>query len=273
MDLTFGQSIGVEPMPSQAAIGEITQETRALIWGAVRGWLKESYSANTGIGVSARGTLTRWWIRHKHRMIDEAPGFYEFRAWERGLKAEVTASFPTPFNLVQFLLNDGDFRANKMLVLALENSRAAYRVVDSQIVPFVSEEEHGTIISAFEDVVEGGATGARTHLRAAADELTNGNWAGATHESISAIESAARHATNNDKLDLRAAVSKLRSEQVIAHPTLGEVLNKLYAYASDEKGVRHSLGSESHSKVGEAEAMFVFGASASAVSYLLRATK
>jgi hypothetical protein len=43
----------------------------------------------------------------------------------------------------------------------------------------------------------------------------------------------------------------------------------LYAYTSDEKGIRHALLDDSTAKVDEADAMFMLGACAAFVSYLL----
>jgi hypothetical protein len=268
--LTFGQEQGLEPLPSQAALGTISQETRAYVWAAIQTWIEAQSGQHSGFSSSARGTATRWWVRYKHRMIDEAPSFSRPSEWRTLFKAEVTGDFPAPFNFVQFLLQDRGFTNNRSLVWALEESRAAYRAVEDHLVPFTSQEEHRAIVSAFSEAAAADANGARAHLETAACELTSGNWAGAAHESISAVESAARKACGNDQLDLSAAIAMLKRNGSINHAALAEMLKKLYAYGSDEKGVRHSLGAAALANVGEGEAMLVFGVSASAVSYLLR---
>jgi hypothetical protein len=43
----------------------------------------------------------------------------------------------------------------------------------------------------------------------------------------------------------------------------------LYAYTSDEKSIRHALLDDSTAKVDEADALFMFGACAAFVSYLI----
>ncbi|MDI3562541.1 hypothetical protein [Bradyrhizobium sp. Arg816] len=45
--------------------------------------------------------------------------------------------------------------------------------------------------------------------------------------------------------------------------------NSLYNYTSDEKGIRHALLDDSAAKVDETDALFMFGACAAFVSYLI----
>jgi hypothetical protein len=50
---------------------------------------------------------------------------------------------------------------------------------------------------------------------------------------------------------------------------LSKALTSLYAYTSDEKGIRHALIDDSAAKVDETDALFMFGACAAFVSYLI----
>jgi hypothetical protein len=53
------------------------------------------------------------------------------------------------------------------------------------------------------------------------------------------------------------------------HGGLKAAFGKLYGYSSDEEGVRHALVFGEEAKVDETDALFMLGACASFVSYLL----
>ena len=267
-ELTFAQQHGFAPLPSQSASGTISQQTKSIVWAIIADWIEPGPNRNR-LSDDASGTMYRWWVFHKERMVDEAPGDHQVSRWKDVLKSEIQSSFPSPYNLVQFLIRDPGFDKNALIAEALEFTRAAYRVVDGALIQYSSDEEIEQAQKAFDAIAASGCTSAREHMEAAASELTAGNWRGSAHESVSAVEAAARKAVGNKKLDLAACIKQLRGKGRLAHGTIGEMVLKLYGYASDEAGVRHSLTDDSESKVGEAEAMMVFGVSASLVTYLL----
>jgi hypothetical protein len=57
------------------------------------------------------------------------------------------------------------------------------------------------------------------------------------------------------------------------HGSLKAAFGSLYGYSSDEEGVRHALVFSDEAKVDEADALFMMGACASFVSYLLARSK
>jgi hypothetical protein len=54
---------------------------------------------------------------------------------------------------------------------------------------------------------------------------------------------------------------------------LKSAFGSLYGYSSEEEGVRHALVYSDEAKVDEADALFMLGACASFVSYLLARSK
>jgi hypothetical protein len=67
---------------------------------------------------------------------------------------------------------------------------------------------------------------------------------------------------------LSKALKKLEGK-ISIHPAMKNGFTSLYAYTSDEKGIRHALLDESAAKVDETDALFMFGACAAFVSYLI----
>jgi hypothetical protein len=123
---------------------------------------------------------------------------------------------------------------------------------------------------AFADLEATEFHGARQHLRNAGEELTNGNNAGSIRESIHAVESVVR--TLEQDGDFAKALAKLDAKVKI-HGAMKIGFDKLYGFSSDEKGIRHSLLDQSAAKVDEVDALFMIGACAAFVSYLINKSR
>lgn len=86
-------------------------------------------------------------------------------------------------------------------------------------------------------------------------------------EAVSAVEGVAQILLNDRKLTLSKALSRLQNEQDV-HPTLISLLEKLYAYRSNAKGVGHARTGDKEVRIEDAE--FALAVSASAIVYLAR---
>lgn len=154
------------------------------------------------------------------------------------------------------------------IAAAFVDAKAAYRVIDeSSILPIASEVEGHAIQNAISDADNIGANGAKAHLLKAAEALRSSRWADSARESIHAVESVAVQLapSTNTLGDALTALEKGGH----MHGALKKGVSALYGYASDEKGVRHALVLQDTANVDEADAMFMLGACASCVSFLL----
>src|SRR5258708_18786616 len=143
-----------------------------------------------------------------------------------------------------------------------------YRVVERKVIcPIASDTEHASLVKAFADLAATQFNGARAHLSKAASHLTAGAYADSVRESIHAVEAVGR--TLDPTADvLSKALGKLE-QNISIHPAMKKGFTSLYAYTSDEKGIRHALLDDSTAKVDETDALFMFGACAAFVSYLI----
>lgn len=266
---TFSQEQGITRLPTQAQLGTIIKATSAALWQIVHDTISAaSMSPNfrrTWIGE----VLCDWWVKIAHGMIDEAPQLP--LAWKRMIRGVFDRGFPATYDLVQFLLQHEAFdsQLKGFIAEALENTQAAYRVVEDRVVPFASIEEFEQLKVAVQNSNASGASGAKAHLLTASAELTKGNWGSAVHESISSVESAARFATKSHQKGLSDLLKELGKSGAIGHPALLSAIGKLYAYTSDAQGVRHSLVLEGKADVTEREAFLLLGLCAAIVSYIL----
>ena len=156
---------------------------------------------------------------------------------------------------------------SKQINKILEFGQAAYRVLEGDtIVPIGSDAELETLKRAFADLAATEFHGARDHLRKAAEELTAGRYPDSIRESINAVESVARTLAPDGKLS--GALAKLEQSANI-HGGMKAAFNSLYGYTSDEQGIRHAHLNEPSSKPDETDALFMIGACAAFVSYLI----
>jgi hypothetical protein len=86
------------------------------------------------------------------------------------------------------------------------------------------------------------------------------------------VESAVKDFTGDPNAVLSQAVKSMVSETRV-HKALADAFDKLYAYTSDEKGIRHALVFGDNEKVGFDEAVFFLSACTAFVGFLSRKKK
>jgi len=271
--LTFEQAEGVDPLPSQLQLKEVSQQLRALLWERIHHYLDEAKeSSEYGPAYLDRPWSTILKDEHVWRrrgMVDD------FKNVAKTLIAETRDIFENGdyiviFGWLEFVLKHPACPSTVAndIERTLRHCKAAYRVVDKKVIcPIASETEHAAIVQAFADLAGTQFNGARAHLRSAASHLTIGKYADSVRESIHAVEAVGR--TLDPTADvLSKALAKLE-QKISVHPAMKKGFTSLYAYTSDEKGIRHALLDDSTAKVDEADAVFMLGACAAFVSYLI----
>ncbi len=282
-DLTFSQRQGIDPLPERLALGVLPHKSRLYLWDVVHKAF-QIYTTVPRRAVYAHVMPSPFLdlLKLAHREFYESP-IDEFtdRHDKLAYQYKVTL-FDEPYNkvlnLLQCLLryanNDG-LRKNlaKGIDGALRRSYSAYIVADIDgkyptIMPAVTEQEGQAILGALQGLAERGMAGARTHLLDAGTKINAGDWAGSVRDSIHAVESVAVTLDEGASQTLGPALNALE-EKGHLHGALKKAFSALYGYASNEEGIRHSLVFQDEADVDDADAVFMLGACASFVSYLL----
>jgi hypothetical protein len=178
-------------------------------------------------------------------------------------------SYATVFGFIQFVLRHPDCPRDLATQLGdvLQKARAPYRVLDSTtIIPVACDEEARTLLRAFADLKQEQLHGALSHLRSAGSNLTAEDYAATIRDSIHAVQSVVYVIAGSS--DLERGLNKLGRAAPI-HGAFKQGLRSFYGYTSDERGIRHSLLDQKEAPVDEADAMFMLGACAAFVSYLI----
>lgn len=172
---TFSQEQGIAPLPTQAQLGTISPATGAALWQIVHATIAAPKSSPNFQRTWIGEVLCDWWVKIEHRMIDEAP--LSYIRWITEIRGVFDRGFPATYDLVQFLLQHQAFDSQLKCFIAdeLENTKAAYRVVEDRLVPFASIEEFEQLKSAIQNSNASGASGAKAHLLSASSELSKGS--------------------------------------------------------------------------------------------------
>jgi hypothetical protein len=271
--LTFEQAERAAPLPSQLKLKELSKQLRATLWSVIYKHLKDATKYSTMGGEPCfderwSGILRFMHVHRDHKMVDE------FTNNPHKIISEVKEIFTkgdyvAVFGWLQFLLRLRACPHNlpKEIDRTLWRGHAAYRVLEGHtIVPIGSEAELETLKRAFADLAATEFNGARDHLRKAAEELTAGRYPDSIRESINAVESVAR--TLEPDGSLSGALAKLEKSAKI-HTAMKGGFTRLYGYTSDEQGIRHAHLNEPSAKPDETDALFMIGACAAFVSYLI----
>jgi hypothetical protein len=166
------------------------------------------------------------------------------------------------YDFIEFVSNvygDEDVNAHfqKICNGILERELSAYRFVGGKISRITSEEE----IAAVEEAIQSpdAFKPVSAHIARALGLLADRkapDYRNSIKESISAVEATCKLLTGEPKADLHYALKHL-ANRVGLHPALKEGFIKMYAFTSDEHGIRHALLDESDLSFEDAKFMLV----------------
>ena len=273
--LSFSQANGYEKLPQPLALEEVSPDARRQLWDLLWGaWLRNE-SLRIGGEVRQPGLDI---FQHSHtefwkNPLDTFPAtglalrnFYRPRILS-------DLSFAQLFDLWQIIMRHPNCPPEfvQRTAAIFHKCQLAY-IVDTSgpptILPAATQQEGRTLTDALRQLKEGGYSGAQTHLQEAGVLINAGEWADSVRESIHGVESVARQLDPGGGKSFGDAMNALEDRARI-HPALRRAFGGLYGYTSDEQGIRHAILDMPESPVGRDEAVFMLGACASFVTYLL----
>jgi PAS domain-containing protein len=275
--VSFAEAEGRFRFPGALKWGEVDQRLRSALWTPFYFFLSKATFFDPNRGHQLREPAFELFINEylcrRHSFISDFQQS-RFRSdsyikeWEPVFKQ---GDWIELFDFITFIVRDGNCPRELIedIVAALDEPYSPYRLdINSlTIIPVISEIQAETLKSDLGRVFETPFAGAKTHLQAALDALNQGDHRAVVRESINAVESAVRDFTNDPNAILSRALRKLVDEQGM-HRALSDAFEKLYAYTSDENGIRHALVFGDNEKVGFDEAIFFVSACSAFVAFL-----
>lgn len=276
--LSFSQAQGYEDVPGPLKLEELDGRERNRIWNTLYVHLNSSRKTDTIFGSS---WVTGDWekvLKVMHcsfddRALDDWDS--DFDTNRKALRRHIEKDpFYRVFDRLQFIMRTLDWPGDfiRSMKVTFEECRLAYAIDKGPpptILPVATPQEGAALIESLQTLHQAGLRGCTSHLRNAAQSINQRDWAGGVRESIHAVESVARKIDPDAARTLTPALKSIEKSGTL-HPALKNAFTKLYAYTSDEQGIRHALLDGSSAKAGMDEAVFMLGACASFASYLWR---
>ena len=276
----FRQAEGLVPLPQPLKWGELDRELRLEIHDVfsmmfrmrtVRGLRDVEYTGDfASLLVSYYRDVLHWTRDNaRHYVITKEVREHILRFIENGDWAEVLELLT--FSIRSTFIGE-DYR--DVLIEALSGPRSPYRIFKYQdgyaIIPQSTEAERAAISGNLESIFQSTFEGAKEHFGkaiGALDALGAPKHADVVREFVHAVQSAVRVISGKPKATLSDALKLIKGQVPTA---LYDGMQKLYGYASDEKGVRHSLVEGENERLGQDEAIFAFSVCAAIVGFLVR---
>jgi len=272
--MTFAQAEGLEEIPSPLKLKELSLPLRRELWAFLYKSIDaskyyNSYNGKYYVSGDWKRILEDVSTFHFGVPADEFDGSVIF--WNTVLKRICLESdYVAVLGVFQHIirLHSRYSQFNNGIESIIRKHKAAYALVDGKtFIPIASDIESVSIKKALDILSKTEYGGARAHLIKAGDEFNKGDNASSIREAIHAVEAVAR-SMEPSATTLAPALAKLEKSGKI-HPALKSAFSMLYGYTSDEEGVRHALVEKSSPDVGSDEALFMIGACASFVTYLI----
>jgi hypothetical protein len=261
--------------------GELDQRLRSALWTPIYFFLDDSthfdqYSDGPGYSLRdpAQSIMLREFVNRQHQFVSDYKTKFSkdayFASWRNFFKSSDYIEF---FDFITFFVRDRDCPKDliKNIAEAMDEPFSPYRlsIKARTVFPAIGVEETNSLEKDIDVAFSSPFLGSKAHIQAALDALCKGDYRGTVRESIHAVESAVKDFTDDTSATLSKAVKSLVGENVI-HKALADAFDKLYAYTSDEKGIRHALVFGDNEKVGLDEAIFFLSACTAFVGFLSR---
>lgn len=281
MDGDFSQRMGFRPMKPDIQLDDINADLLTSIWSVfttsyLSGYRPMAGSSYRNVKGSNRHSFAhRYYFSFRKTAIDRIPtGWSEFVSQLR--KDYFSYSWHRVYSFLEFVLANVDeniaTRLSSDFNLVLEREGSGYRVVDGYVCPITSPEEMGAV----EEALAAGSAyaGVSEHLSAAIRMLSdkqNPDYRNSIKESISAVESIARHVTGDSSATLGQAIKVLERKHQL-HQGLKTAFSALYGYTNDADGIRHSLMDDGKT-LTSADARFMLITCSAFVSFVIDALR
>ncbi len=269
--LNFSQRNGLRPVPEQLKLDQVSTEFRRLIHYALDQEIERA---------EHYGPMSSYFDGEWKRVAQDlhvrffGKSISSFENTPFGMRKELErviarCAYDELFNLIEFFAKHGGCTGNfkRDLVEAFIDARTAYRLKDNLVIAVGTNEQAEALLKAIDDAEGSSNFGARQHLVAAGKKLADRDWVGSVRDSIHAVEATSVNLALGDTLG--SALSELEKRGKL-HGGLKKAFGALYGYTSDKKtGVRHANVFGGEETVDETDALFMLGACASFVSYLI----
>jgi len=260
MMVSFSQRMGFEPVKKTIQIDSINDDLRNGLWNVLCIYIWDYMQEHGDLNKNNIFIQKIWMFYFKNALDRLSTHWDEIRSIFR--KHFFSCAWNKLYDFIEFIASNYEYKdLNLQFVkfcnIILEKENSAYRFVDGKIIQITSKEEINEIEEALTktDPIKPIQIHLKTALQLLSDRKSP-DYRNSIKESISAVESICKIISKDPKVDLYKALKTVR-QNITIHPALEQAFIKLYAYSSDEDGIRHALMNESTLEYEDAKFMLV----------------
>jgi hypothetical protein len=243
----FSDRIGVTQRRTTLQVDAIDTPLQNSLWNFISLICLQGHLAD-GVGLAWEQIIRHIAWRFFKAEVDSVPLYSYDAATEWLHERYIRLQWFEVYNLIEFIVRDAsvglktksDTLANWVNHI-LEEEGSGYRFIEGHLVAISNATEAAAITDAINASESSGLDGVRIHLETAVEHLAkkpHPDYRNSIKESISAVESAARHIGKADSL--RGALAAIE-KKVPLHGALKAGFENLYGYTSDDDGIRHAI--------------------------------
>ena len=264
----FSHRKGLKPLEKSIQRDSLDEETRNRLWSVLKAYVWDKGKGDSSYDREARFVemlLSTMWFSYFKKPSDTQPplypgGYYQGQSYYNLLREDfLRGEWNEVFDLIEFILSGWHHQNAEKLCSGINNvlteENSAYRLVSGQFVEITNDSEVQEVDAASST----GLDGVSTHITAAVKFLSdrkNPNYRNSIKESISAVESLFKVLTKNKSATLSDGLKEIKSA-IHVHPALISGFEKMYAYTSDEGGIRHAIFDSDKTSFSDAKFMLV----------------
>lgn len=264
----FSQRKGLKPLKKALQQESLDEATRNRIWSVLKLFIWDKLRRDPTYDPEAsavQNLLARYWFSYFKKPSDTEPPFhpgtyYRGKSYYDFLREYFFQSeWNEVFDLIEFALanlpEQMTLEACDLINHVLTEENSAYRLVNNQFIEITNDSEVREVDTAAQIELDG----VSIHISAAIKFLSdrkNPNYRNSIKESISAVESLFKTLTKSKSATLADGLKEMK-KSIEIHPALLAGFEKIYAYTSDEDGIRHAIVDLPTSNFSDAKFMLV----------------
>jgi hypothetical protein len=243
---TFGERQGFKPIANTLQVGSMNVALRNSLWNVLQSEFLLKYRDLGDIhdvtycGSSVDNFFQWWWSDRLKKQLDQLDSYSSQRINYLRIVFD-TGQWYDVLSCLELIVNY--FKSPALVEKTnhvLERELSGFRFVGGVFVDITTEQEIEMLEEALSDQEFYGSS---KHLRRALELLSdrkNPDYRNSIKESISAVESLCKEIVGKPNADLGEALKTLESSKHL-HGALKGAFMKLYAYTSNEDGIRHAM--------------------------------
>jgi hypothetical protein len=267
-----------------AQINTVDGESRVLFWNAFFKNYRNNLSTDEEYNFWLGDLFNEIWCNFLKKPADKWPSdyneflmafksdYFELNPFSDSFGGEFYSwKWWKVYDFLEFILeNDGNLKRRKVFkdtcIDIMEKENLGYRIIENFVVPITSKEE----IIEIENAISNSAREIQIHLEQSLMLLSDKakpDFRNSIKEAISAVEGQCKAIAGEKNITLMTALDKIeKDKRVSIHPHLREAFKKIYSWANDSEGIRHSLKEEP--TVDKEDAQFMLIACSAFINYL-----